>query len=98
MLHGEVEVVDRLLDAGDAPRVARASRAVPCSAEPGGEQPLDHRVVQVPGDPLPVLDQRQLADPGVQPGVLDGHAGGGRQRDDQLLVDVGEHLGARSCR
>ncbi len=60
---------------------------------PGGEQALDDGVVEVTGDPLPVLDERHLLDLGVQPGVLDRDAGCRGQADHQLLVDVGEHLG-----
>ena len=77
--------------AADQPRRALQRHA-------GGEQALDHRVVEVAGDALPVLEQGQLLDLGVQAGVLDGDAGGRGQADHQLLVDVGEHLGRWSCR
>ena len=58
-----------------------------------GEEALDDRVVEVHRDALSVLQQRQLADPGVQPGVLDGHAGRRGERNRELLVDVGEDFG-----
>jgi hypothetical protein len=34
--------------------------------EPRGEQPLDHGVVKIPGDALPVLEQCQLGDACVE--------------------------------
>ncbi len=58
------------------------SREVACSDMPGREQLLDDRVVKVHGDPLAILEQRELADPGVEPGVLDGDASRRRQPDD----------------
>ena len=70
----------------------------PLQRQAGGEEALDDGVVQVAGDALAVLDQRELLHPGVEAGVLDGDAGGGGQTDHELLVDVGEHLGRWSCR
>ncbi len=53
----------------------------------GGVQPLDDQVVQVPGDPVPVLEHRQLL--GVGP------AGRQFQRDRRLRGEGGDHaLGA----
>ena len=49
--------------------------------------------MEVASDPLAVLDQRQRMELGVQPGVLDRHAGGSGEADDELLVHIGEHLG-----
>ena len=49
--------------------------------------------MQVPGDAVAVLDEPQLAQLGVEPGVLDRDAGSRGQADDQLLVDVAEHVG-----
>jgi hypothetical protein len=46
-----------------------------------------------PGDALPVMEDGEFLHPGVEAGVLDGHAGGGGERDDEFLVDVAEHLG-----
>ena len=60
--------------------------------QPDGEQLLDDRVVEVHGDALAILEQGEVPHAGVQPGVLDGDAGGRGQRDDELLVDVGEHV------
>src|ERR1019366_5469567 len=59
-------------------------------SEAGGEQTLDHRVVEVGGDALAVLDQGELADPGQQAGVLDGDSGRTCQRYRQDLVILGE--------
>jgi hypothetical protein len=53
----------------------------------GGEEPLDDGVVEIAGDPFAVLDQRIALDTGLEPHVLDGHAGGRSQADRQLLVD-----------
>ena len=69
-----VEVVDGVLEPGrHLLLLSDADRAL--QAQPGGEEPLDHRVVEVAGDALPVLDEGQLGDAGVEPGVLDGDAG-----------------------
>ena len=54
------------------------------------EQPLDDRVVEVPGHAVAVLVDRRPAHPVVEAGVLDGDAGGQRQRPDQCLVVEGE--------
>jgi hypothetical protein len=56
-------------------------------------QLLDDGVVQIHGDALPILQQHQVTNSGVQACILDGLAGGGGETDGELLVDVGEHLG-----
>ena len=60
--------------------------------EPGGEQSLDHVVVEVAGDPLAFVEQAGGPSLLVEAGVLDGQAGRRRQPDGELLVDVGEGL------
>jgi hypothetical protein len=92
VLDGLVEVVDGPLDAlGHLGAGRQPDR--PLEGQAGGEQPLDHRVVEVPGDPLPVFEEGQFPQAAVEPGVLDGHAGRSGQGDDQFFVDVAEHLG-----
>ena len=94
VLHRQIEIVHggvhpqhrRLGITTDQPRG-------PLQRETRGEQPLHDRVVEIAGDALAVLHQRQLLQPGVQPGILDRHPRRGRQADHELLVDVGEHLG-----
>ncbi len=54
------------------------------------EQRLGGGVVQLEGDAVALLDDAQLAALLVQPGVLDGEGGVGRQQADQGLVGVGE--------
>jgi hypothetical protein len=49
--------------------------------------------VQVLGDPLPVLEENQFRQPGVEAGVLDRHGGGTGEGHGQFLVDVAERLG-----
>ena len=61
--------------------------------EAGGEEPLDHGVVEVLGDALPVLQDDQFGQAGVEAGVLDGHRRRPGQRHRQLLVNVAEGLG-----
>ena len=99
MLHREVEIVHRGLDArhrrvGVGPHEPGRS----LQRQAGREQTLDDGVVQIAGDALAVLDQRELLHPGVQPGVLDGDPGRGREADHELLVDVGERPRRSSCR
>ena len=67
----------------------------PLQRQAGREETLDDRVVQITSDALAVFDQRELPHPSVEARVLDGDPGRGRQADDELLVDVGEHLGGR---
>ena len=55
-----------------------------------GEEPLDHRVVQVASHPVPVLIDGRTSDPVMEAGVLDRDAGRQRQRADERLVVVGE--------
>jgi hypothetical protein len=58
-----VELGDGLVDAAPH-RIVRAERPDRLEGQTGGKQPLDHPVVQVPGDALPVGDQGELAHPG----------------------------------
>ena len=80
--HGPVDPADQLVVLGDPGRTLEG--------QAHGEKALDDRVVEVPGDAVPVLDQRELADPFVQPGPLDGHAGRHGQGRDHGLVLNGE--------
>ena len=53
-----VQVVDRLLETrGDLRPLGLAGGAL--QSEPDREQPLDHEVVQVAADPVPILEQHQ---------------------------------------
>ncbi len=63
--------------------------------EPDGEQPLNHRIVEVARDAVTVLHQGVIPDERVQPRVLYGDAGCERQREGQLLVVFGELGGSR---
>jgi hypothetical protein len=89
----QVEVVDCVVHPALHGRgvVAHEGRGA-LEGQAGREEALDDRVMEVAGDALAVVDQRQLLDAGVQPGVLDRHAGRGGQPEDQLLVDVRENL------
>ena len=58
--------------------------------ETDGEEALDDRVVQVPGQPIPFLVDGHLLDPLVQSGIFDGDAGRGGQSPDQRLIVAGE--------
>ena len=94
MLHREVEIIHRCLDASHGRvGVGPHEPSRPLQRQAGREQTLDDGVVQITGDALAVLDQRKRLHPGVEPGVLDGDPGRGREADHELLVDVGEHLG-----
>ena len=66
--------------------------------QPGGEEPLDHVVVEVAGDPLALVDQRHGGGVDAQLGMLDGDARRRRQRDGQLLVGIGERPAAAPSR
>ena len=57
------------------------------------EQLLDHGVVEVHRDPVTVLEDGELLQPDVQPGVVDRHAGRAGQRHRQLLVAFAELIG-----
>ena len=57
-----------------------------------GEESLDDEIVEVTSDPVAIGQERHLGHLLVEASVLDGNTGGDRQRDHQLLVDVGEHL------
>ena len=87
-----VELLDRLPDPHDRLRpLDQPGR--PLQRQPDGEQALDHRVVEVPGDPVPVLRQGPVAHQAVQARVLDGDAGGHGEGVDELLVVLGELRG-----
>ena len=91
-----VELVDRLPDAHDRlGPLDQAGRAL--QRQPDGEEALDHRVVQVPGDPVAVLGQRAVAHQRVQAGVLDGDAGRHGEGEHELLVVLGELARASAC-
>ena len=90
---GDVELVDGLVETAravgvDDPWTERLQR------HPGGEETLDHLVVEVPGDALAVLEHDELLEPAVQAGVVDRDAGDHRERDRERLVLVGELVGA----
>ena len=46
--------------------------------------------MQISGDPLTVVDERQGLHRAVQPGVVDRHGGGAGQSDGELLVEFAE--------
>ena len=52
--------------------------------QPDGEQPLDHMVVQVPGDPVPVGDDVEFVHPPLCGGQLPGQRG--------LIGECGHHV------
>jgi hypothetical protein len=89
--HGLVEVVDGPVQPLDDRR-GEVGPEDGLEAEAGGEQALDHPVVEVAGDALAVLEHHHLAHPLVEAGLLDGEAGGDGQGHGHLLVDVGEDL------
>ncbi len=89
---GFVELVDRLPDPHDGFRPLDQA-GCPLQRQTYGEEPLDHRVVQVAGDPVPVLGERPVAHQAVQARVLDGDARGHGEGQDQLLVVIGELRG-----
>ena len=72
----------------------------PLQVHAHGEQRLDHPVVQLFGDPFPLLEDLESEELllcllcfFIQAGILDRHAGLGREQDDGGLVVVGEHVG-----
>jgi hypothetical protein len=89
---GDVEVLDRGVDPVGDLRPLREPGG-PLQGEAGGEQPLDHRVVEVAGDALAILEHGHVLQPGVQAGVVDGDPGGAGECDRQLLVGGVEHVG-----
>ncbi len=58
--------------------------------EPDAEEPLNHGVVQVAGDPVPILVDGHDPDLLMESGILDGDAGGEGEHLDQRLVVVRE--------
>jgi hypothetical protein len=91
--HRAVELVDGLLDPCGHIRVVDEPYR-PLEGEAGGEQALDHVVVQIASDAVALLDEDEVRQPRVQAGVLDRDAGGGGQRHDERLVAVGERPAA----
>ena len=89
---GVVEVTDGGLDAGGELRRRQAHGALQRQA--GGEEALDDGVVEVGGDALAVLDEREVGEAGVQAGVVDGDGGRRGQGNGQPLVLLAE-LGGR---
>ncbi len=75
---GGVEVVDRLVDPLGRPRACRSS-ADGLQLQAGGEEPLDHHVVQVAGDPLAVRQRPQQLRGRRPPGPGPGRARPGRR-------------------
>ena len=84
---GGADLSDRVVDIGDGraqPIRCTGSHAgfaaMLWSREPDGEQTLDDRVVQIPGQAVPFVVDGHLLDPLVESGVLDGDACGEGQR------------------
>ena len=88
VVHGRFDPLNRLRGAADQAHATLERQA-------RREETLNHRVVEIAGDALPVLYERELLQARVEPGVLDGYSGGASEGHDQLLIDVGEHLGGR---
>ena len=88
---GVIDIGDRRLQAIGAQSRRRVGGHA-LERETDGEEPLDHRVVQIPGQPVPLLVDGHFLDPLVKAGVLDGDAGGEGQGFDQRLV-VARELG-----
>ena len=65
-------------------------QADPLELQAGGEQPLDHHVVEVAGDPLPVGDHGEL--------LAVGHRLGAVQRQGGLVGEGGEQLAVPPAR
>ena len=84
-----VELVDRFPDPHHRLRpLDQAGGAL--ERQTDGEQALNDRVVEVPGDPVPVLGQGAVAHNAMEPGVLDGDPRCHRKGQYQLLVILGE--------
>ena len=92
LLDRQVEVVDGRLQAIGRLLVADHPRR-PLEGQADREQLLDHGVVEVHRDPVAVLEDGDLLQPGVEPGVVDRHAGRAGERHRELLVAFAEHLG-----
>ena len=84
-----VEIVDGLRDPLRHLRL-HGDEARGLERDAGGEQSLDHLVVEIAGDAVAVLEHRDLLDPLHEPGLVDGHAGRGRERHCEGLVVVAE--------
>ena len=84
-----VDLVDGFPDTHD--RLGPLHQACrPLQRQPDRKQALNHGIVQVPGDPVPVLGRRTITHEPVEAGVLNGDARGHGERDHQLLVVLGE--------
>ena len=94
VLDGEVERLDGLVDAaaisGDSERATGALQL-----QAGGEQALDHQVVQVPGDPFAVRDHRELGAVLDGLGAVEGEPGLVGERREQRAVVGGRDRGGR---
>ena len=88
--------------------IARETRSTTCSrsgsphgalqAHADGVDALDDPVVEVTGDAVPVVEHAHHADPVVEPGVLDGDAGGEGESLGQRFVLVAERRRRPPCR
>ena len=90
VLDRHVELVDRRLDTPDDLGIAAGQPNRALQRQARREEALDDRVVQISGDPLAVVDERQGLHRAVQPGVVDRHCGGAGQSDGELLVEFAE--------
>ena len=74
-----------------------SQRPRPARSRSGGEQPLDDVIVQVPSDPVSILEQGEalLVSPGV--GQLPGQGGVGGERGGHVQVGGGERLASRAA-
>ena len=93
---GVVEVVDGLGDPfDDQVPLGQARRALKTHAD--GVDALDDPVVQIAGDAVTVVEHAHDADAVVQPGVLDGDAGGEREGFGKGFVLVAESRSILPC-
>ena len=90
VLDRDVEIVNGLFDPFHHPDVVANQPGRALERQPGREQPLDDGVVEIAGDALTVVDQRQRLHRHVQPGVVDGHRRGAGQPDGEFLVELTE--------
>ena len=90
MLDRDVEIVNGLFDALHHLGVVANQPDRALERQPGREQTLDDGVMEIPGDALTVVDQREGLHRHVQPGVVDGHRRGAGQPDGEFLVELTE--------
>ena len=94
---GVVELVDGFGDPlDDQVAFGQARRTLEAHAD--GVNALNDPVVQVPGDAIPVVEHAHDPDPVVEPGVLNGDAGGECEGLGERLVLVGERRSHPLCR